>query len=90
MTETKNSCKNCKFAVYQDEGYSNYTVEGTTFYCALGSHPQGSFDRWYRENDLLNYICDAHSVGEPIEMDVDRENVSGLTPDQLRIYKLIE
>ena len=33
------SCNQCKYAIMQDFGYSNYTVEGTTFYCFLKKHP---------------------------------------------------
>ena len=88
MTD-KASCSNCKYAIFQEEGYSNYTVEGCVFTCALGKHPDGSFDRWYGEDKRLNYVCDSHSVGDPIEMDVECENLDGLTPEQRRIYEMI-
>ena len=41
------SCAKCKFAVYQDQGYSNYTVMGTDFFCAKKLHPNDGFDVGY-------------------------------------------
>ncbi len=82
------SCLSCKFAIFQEEGYSNYTVEGTMFHCALNKHPDGDFDRWYGEDKRLDYVCDSYQVGSPIEMDVERENLSELTPEQRKIYEM--
>lgn len=41
------SCSDCQFALFADVGYSNYTVEGTEFYCTIGLHPEDGFDRFY-------------------------------------------
>ena len=70
---SKISCNNCKFALFQDYGYSNYTVEGTEFTCLTDSHPAGTFDRFYGENDQLNYApqCNSYANGEPVHIDVD-------------------
>lgn len=38
VSDEKN-CLNCRFAVHEDFGYSNYTVEGTTFHCGKRLHP---------------------------------------------------
>ncbi len=86
------SCSNCYFAVFVDYGYSNYTVEGTTFKCASGKHPEGSFDRFYGEDKRLAYgsKCDGYAAGEPIEMDVDRQNKSGLTLAQHILWNKVE
>ena len=86
MSDEMNSCKTCKYAIFQDEGYSNYTVEGTMFYCALEQHPDGEFDRWYGEDIRLDYVCARYESGEPIYMDVEREGLSELTPEQRAIY----
>jgi hypothetical protein len=29
------SCNTCKYAIFKDEGYSNYTVENTAFHCFM-------------------------------------------------------
>lgn len=67
------SCENCKHCVLQDEGYSNYTVEGTTVDCAVKAHPDVPFDRWYGEDGRLRYAiwCDKFDEGLHLEFDVD-------------------
>lgn len=52
-------CENCRFARFKDEGYSNYTVEGTTFECMINKHPDGKFDRWYEKMDGCIGHCGA-------------------------------
>lgn len=78
------SCLRCVNAVFQDEGYSNYTVENTSFGCLRERHPSGIFDRWYGKDDRFDYAaqCSSFEAGDPIEMDVDHETVSELTPEQ--------
>lgn len=82
------SCNNCKFAVMKDFGYSNYTVEGTQFVCANNCHPNGEFDRFYGEDKRLEFgaECPQYEQGVPIEMDVDEEGLSSLTPEEKEIY----
>jgi len=84
-------CDDCKYAVFTDEGYSNWTVENTVFVCAKHVHPDGSFDRWYGENDKLNYaeMCPEFSYGESVVMDVEKENYRQLTDEQRRIYNMV-
>lgn len=69
------SCGGCRFALYEDHGYSNWTVEGTTFHCLKRAHPADGFDRWYGEDKRLGYAeeCGSFTVGAPVEVDVDRE-----------------
>ena len=69
------SCNNCRFAVFEEYGYSNWTVEGTIFTCAKAAHPDDGFDRWYGRDKRLEYRaeCKAHDAGEPLEIDCDRE-----------------
>lgn len=59
----------------QDFGYSNYTVEGTTVECLLGKLPEAPFDRWYGEDERLAFAeqCKAFNLGDPVEIDCDRE-----------------
>lgn len=87
--QSEKSCNNCKFAVFQDYGYSNYTVEGTEFECRKQAHPEGDFDRWYGEDEKLKFgaKCPSYENGEPIEMDCDHENEADLTPEQKEIYE---
>ena len=58
----KQSCNNCRYAVLKDFGYSNYTVEGTEFSCAIQLHPDGSFDRWYGQDARLNWGSECAGV----------------------------
>ena len=55
MEDEKPHCGGCKFCVFKDHGYSNYTVEGTSFYCGKNLHPESGFDRWYGEDKRLEY-----------------------------------
>lgn len=84
------SCTQCKFAIWEDYGYSNWTVEGTDFTCAKGAHPDGTFDRFYKVNTKLAYgkDCPKYEEGEPISMDVEHENVSDLTEEQKVIWEM--
>ena len=90
VTTTKRTCSGCRFAVFEDYGYSNYTVEGTEFSCAKRLHPDGSFDRFYGENPKLDYAqrCAGFESGDPVEMDVDQEEEHELTPEQKEVYDL--
>jgi len=69
-------CSNCDYAICEDHGYSNYTVEGTTVYCSLNLHPESGFDRWYGEDardkyaEHCNMFCEEHG---PAAIDVDEE-----------------
>lgn len=69
------NCGGCRFALFEDHGYSNWTVEGTTFHCLKAAHPNDGFDRWYGEDKRLCYAeeCGPFEAGEPVEVDVDGE-----------------
>lgn len=76
------SCENCRFAIHQDYGYSNYTTEGTIFICAKQLHPAGDFDRFYGKDKRLNFTgCFGYEEGEPNHLDVDGEEV---LPDEIQ------
>jgi hypothetical protein len=83
------TCETCKYAIFKEEGYSNYTVEGTTFYCFMKSHPAAPFDRFYNQDKRLNYAetCISYKHGIPITMDVDKTDYD-LTPIQICMYNL--
>jgi hypothetical protein len=84
------TCMNCRFAVHMDFGYSNYTVEGTTFHCAKKAHPDGEFDEFYGEDKRLKYgaDCKEFDEGDGVWMDVDSENEADLTPAQREVYEM--
>lgn len=72
------TCSECRWAVFEDFGYSNYTVEGTNFSCMKSLHPAGTFDRFYGEDERLEFAdkCDGFNAGEPVEIDCDRESLT--------------
>lgn len=67
------TCENCRLAKFKDEGYSNYTVEGTSFACLINVHPDGTFDRWYGTDKRLEWAlqCKNYALGTPIWLCVD-------------------
>ena len=69
------SCNECRYAVGQDTGYSNYTVMGTDFICLLNKNPNNHFDIWYGEAKELNHAeqCDKYTYSDnaPACFDVD-------------------
>lgn len=86
----KRTCNQCRFAVFEDVGYSNWTVEGTEFSCAKKMHPDGSFDRFYNHHPKLEFAakCEGFEVGDCVTMDVEREGVDDLTQDQQQVWDL--
>ena len=74
-TDKSEECTNCQFAIFQDTGYSNWTVMGTDFYCGLGVHPNDGFDCYYNTDPGLKYAaeCDSFEAGAAIYLDVDGE-----------------
>ena len=85
------NCANCIFAIFNDYGYSNYTTEGTEFFCAIKKHPADGFDRFYGEDKRLQHAerCDMFHEGDAVDMDVDRENLAELTQGQLFVYSVV-
>lgn len=81
------SCNNCSNALFADYGYSNYTVEGTEFYCQLKRHPEAPFDRFYGKDKRLDFAeeCTNYQEGEPDELDVDGE-IFGDLSDQAKKF----
>lgn len=84
-------CKNCKFAVLEDNGYSNYTVMGTDFHCAKNAHPEKTFDIFYWEAPEFkkHTSCSEFSAGSPIEIDVERDVLVYFSPEEKEIYNMV-
>lgn len=79
-------CDNCRYCVYRDYGYSNYTVEGTSKECGRGIHEP--FDNFYKrapEYQVIPDPCPSWSSGEPLRLDVDGEVWESLTEEEKEI-----
>jgi len=48
MTNNKRCC-NCRYSLTEDNGYSNWTVEGTDIDCLKKLNPSFPVDAWYGE-----------------------------------------
>lgn len=85
-------CGECRFCLFQDEGYSNYTVENTVFHCMKKVHPDGEFDRFYGEDKRLEFAecCPQFEAGSAISLDVEREDMADLTDDQRQLLASYE
>ena len=83
-------CTECRYHILRDEGYSNYTVEGTAFNCAMGLHPDAPFDQFYEKAKELNYAetCSTFTRGEGLRMDVDGEYLDYLTDHHKELLEL--
>ena len=59
----------------EDNGYSNYTVEGTDLICLKNLNPQFPVDAWYGEcpEGLFAAECQSYAAGHGPHVDVDRE-----------------
>lgn len=72
------TCRDCRWCLLEDYGYSNWTVEGTQVFCLRDAHPSGpkGFDAWYGEDERLLFAagCQSFQEGEAALIDVDREN----------------
>lgn len=66
-------CTDCRYCVQQDEGYSNYTVEGTTADCLLSLNPGLPKDVFYGEEEKLLFAgnCSMYEKGEGPYIDVE-------------------
>jgi hypothetical protein len=69
------SCEGCKYCVVQDEGYSNYTVEGSTLYCLHHLNPGFPTDHVWGLNPALAFAehCPQFAEGEGPQIDVEQE-----------------
>lgn len=75
------TCATCLLCLRQDEGYSNWTVEGTALWCLAGLNPalDGSGEPWREPSPELAaaldvaLTCPKYREGAPAWMDVDQE-----------------
>lgn len=76
MSELEARCNKCKYSLQEDEGYSNYTVEGTTIYCLLNLNADFPVDRFYGEEPKLKFAekCPSFTAGDGVYVDVERED----------------
>jgi hypothetical protein len=74
--EEKKTCAQCRWALGDDYGYSNYTTEGAYFHCMKKLHPEDGFDMWYGEEKRLEFAatCSGFEAGEITNLDCDRED----------------
>ena len=86
------SCNSCKYAVFVDNGYSNYTVMGTDFFCAMKLHPADGFDSFYGKDKgfLFGDTCEGKVEGDPIGMDVDGENYADFSDEEKVIWAMYQ
>ena len=83
-------CTECQFGIIRDQGYSNYTVEGNTFTCALGLHPAAPYDNFYGQTKE-NYqaeVCAGYARGENVLIDVEEDVLRDLTDHQKHVLDL--
>lgn len=74
------SCVGCRFMMFKDRGWSNYTVEYTDVHCLLDKNRNLPADEpwdWKQDVDNDNWPftnesrCDSYSGGNQMELDVD-------------------
>jgi hypothetical protein len=85
-------CRDCKFCVFADNGYSNYTVEGTDVLCGSENYMVRknfvTFDYYYGKAPTgfeQGENCVGFVEGEPISLDVDGEKYPQLPAYQKEI-----
>lgn len=91
------NCRDCRFILTQDYGYSNYTVEGVTAYCLLEASPEMPTDNWYGEAVEFGYAeqCRWFIAGSlpELSLDVDGDQAKVLArgdvlpPDLQMLYE---
>lgn len=81
--KNQKECTQCRYCVQQDDGYSNYTVEGTTCDCLLGLNNAFPKDRFYGADEDLLFAtkCEMFKAGDGPQIDVDREEFDRDTLD---------
>jgi len=68
---TLTTCETCERFYSQDTGYSNYTVEGTSFGCYAGVFEETED---YSDNKYIADECIHYTEGEMWQLDVDGES----------------
>lgn len=86
-------CTECKFCIMRDNGYSNYTVEGTDVDCIINLNPAFPVDKWYNTAEDLDFanVCPRFKEGEGIHVDVDHKEGTLLKyTDDAELKEIIE
>ena len=68
-------CSRCKYSIREDNGYSNWTVEGCDIDCLKKLNPKFPVDAWYGEcpeGDLAQ-TCPSYTEGDGVNVDVEHE-----------------
>ena len=67
-------CTDCRYCLGQDNGYSNFTVEGTEYECLLGMGVEFPVDEWGDGGLKLESAenCNKFSEGNYVWVDVER------------------
>ncbi len=75
----------------QDNGYSNWTVEGTEVDCLLSKNPDFPSDRYYSKDKSLDFAneCGGYIEGDPVHFDVDGETTVEDYKKDDEIYQLL-
>ena len=86
------SCLDCKNALEWDQGYSNWTVEGTDVYCVLGLNPALPVDRFYGAEPALSFAenCEQFETGNHPRLDVELEELEPLDRSNRRLIDFVE
>lgn len=82
-------CTDCGWHMAIQYGYSNWTVEGSYIHCRRDLLPATGIDDWYGEDKQLGIIataCPDFCPGAGGTVDVDREDIEDLTPEQRSWY----
>jgi hypothetical protein len=68
-------CSECIYSIREDNGYSNYTVEGTDIDCLKSLNPNFPVDAWYGEckQGLFAAECPSFFRGVGVSVDVDQD-----------------
>ena len=81
-TNDKRRCYNCRWALRQDTGYSNYTVLETEIHCLKNLSPYFPVNEGYgaesEDHKFMRVaeLCNAYERGEPLYFDCDLEKVT--------------
>ncbi len=68
-------CSDCKYCIISENGYSNYTVEGSDADCLLKLNPDFPEDNWYGDDPSHKFAskCGDFESGDGVRVDVEQE-----------------
>ena len=76
------TCYGCANCLLVDDGYSNWTVTGTSVNCVVNAHPDSGWDQWYElrpdDRGFFAKECDQFTPGGAELLDVDQEGLDDL------------